>query len=184
MAKHGFLIESNIMAKDVDSLNRFAVAEIDVDGGGLVALSAPEETGSDVWKAVAPTTGSLGGLWMAYNPSPRYLKTDGDLVFAGLSTDIRHYTNGAGQTFTVFKPKLGDEIVIPVSSVTTGTSAVKGDFIEAVNGTVQMSRVEKSTGATEGSTAFEVERIDKIPFPQAGIGEEYVSVIRAVCVQE
>ena len=52
---YGVLIESMIQAKNIDALNRSVKAEIDVDGGNLIALTAPTKQGDDVWVASAPT---------------------------------------------------------------------------------------------------------------------------------
>ena len=38
MARHGFMIEKRISAKDVEALNRSAKSVADIDGGMLVKL--------------------------------------------------------------------------------------------------------------------------------------------------
>ena len=83
---YGVLIESMIQAKNIDALNRSVKAQIDVAGGGLLALTAPTTQGDDVWTAAAPTTGNLGNLWIAYNPEVKYISVNGK-KFAGLSAD-------------------------------------------------------------------------------------------------
>ena len=183
MAK-GFLIESMIQAKNIDALNRSAISEIDVDGGCLVALTAPTVKGEDRWTASVPTTGALGGLWIAYNPSVKYTEVNGKM-YAGLSADPRDYTNIKNHTFDAFKPKVGDEIIVTIDDVDdTGAQAVAGDILESKNGQTKFTRVAGGTGATSGSTAFKVEWVDTVDFPQAGIGVEKVKAIKAVCVQE
>lgn len=184
MAK-GFLIESMIQAKNIDALNRSAISEIDVDGGCLVALTAPTVKGEDRWTASAPTSGKLGNLWMAYNPSVKYISINGK-QFAGLSEDIRDYTNKAGTTFDVFKLKKDDEVIISVDCVesTSQASVVAGDFLEAKAGQTTFTRVASGTGATAGSTALKVELVDTVDFPKASIGVDKVKVFKAVVVQE
>lgn len=184
MAKHSFLIESNIQAKDIDALNKYATATIDVDGGSLVALTAPTKKGNDVWTATAPTDGDLSDLWIAYNPSEKYVNVN-DKVYAGLSltVDVRDFTNIKNHTFTVFKPQIGDEIEIPVYAIVNGSELVQGDFIEATADTVQFTRVAKNTGATEGSMAFVVDSVWNTTFPQAGIGDEKEKMVHARRVQ-
>lgn len=180
----GFMIESEIAATNVGSYNKHALAQIDVDGGGLIALTPPDKQGSDVWTAAAPDANTLGSLWVAYNPSPKYAHW-ADKDFAGLSADIRDYTNLAGIPFTVFKPKLGDEIIVSIDNVdASGAAAVDGDILESKAGQTTYQRIPKATGATAGSTAFQIEWVGTQPFPRAKIGMDMVKVFRLVCIQE
>ena len=182
---YGFLIESMIQAKNIDALNRSVVSASDVAGGGLIALTAPTTQGNDVWTASAPAVGSLGGLWIAYNPEVKYTKVNGK-VYAGLSQDLRDYTNLAGETFDAFKPKVGDEIVITIDCIDSDTraAAVAGDILESKASQTLFTRVAAGIGATEGSTAFKIEWKGTIDFPKAGIGIEKVTAFKAVCIQE
>ena len=181
---YGVLIESMIQAKNIDALNRSVKAQIDVAGGGLLALTAPTTQGDDVWTAAAPATGNLGDLWIAYNPEVKYTKVNGK-VYAGLSADLRDYTNLAGEVYDAFKPKVGDEIVITVNGVdATSSSAVAGDILESKAGQTTFTRIAAGTGATEGSTAFKIEWVGSVDFPKAGIGIDKVKAFKAVCIQE
>lgn len=180
---HGLVNESKISAKDIDALNRSVVATVDVDGGNLIALTAPTEVGSDVWTAEAPKAGNLGGLWIAYNPTNRHIDVEGK-VFAGLTADERAYTNIAGKTFDAFKPVVGDEIEISVDAIDDVKSIVAGDYLEAKAGQTKWTRVAKATGATAGSTAVQVEYAVPHDFPKAGIGVEKVNFYRCVVVAE
>ena len=179
---YGVLIESMIQAKNIDALNRSVKANIDVDGGNLIALTAPTEQGNDVWTASAPITGKLGNLWIAYNPCVKYTVVNGK-KFAGLSADNRDYTNIKGEVFDAFKPVVGDEIIVTIDDVdATGASAVAGDILESKNGQTKFTRVAGGT-ATAGSTAFQIEWVGTVDFPKAGIGIDKVKVFKAVCVQ-
>lgn len=181
---YGFLIESMIQAKNIDALNRSVTSAVDVAGGGLIALTAPTAQGNDVWTASVPASGSLGNLWIAYNPEVKYTKVNGK-VYAGLSADVRDYTNLAGEVFDAFKPKIGDEIVITIDAVdATGASAVAGDILESKADQTTFTRVAAGTGATAGSTAFKIEWVGSIDFPKANIGIEKVKAFKAVCIQE
>ena len=40
MAKHGVLVESLISATNIDALQRSFKAEVEIDGGGVVSLTA------------------------------------------------------------------------------------------------------------------------------------------------
>lgn len=180
---NGVIIESRIQATNIDALNRTAQATVNVAGGGLVSLAESETQGNEVWTATAPDSGTLGGLWIAYNPA-EHLTVVGDKVFAGLSKDPRDYTNVANRPFDVFKPQVGDEIDITVDCVdSSASSAVKGDILESKAGQTTFQRIAKATGATVGSTAFRIEYVGVLPFPQGGIGMEQVKMFRCVCIQ-
>ena len=184
MAKHGVLIESMIQAKNIDALNRSVISTVDVDGGNLIALTAPTVKGEDRWTASVPATGGLGGLWIAYNPSVKYTEVNGKM-YAGLSADPRDYTNIKNHTFDAFKPKVGDEIIVTIDDIDeTGTQAVAGDILESKADQTKFARVAGGTGATSGHTAFKIEWKGTIDFPKAGIGVDKVVAFKAVCVQE
>ena len=180
---NGVIVESRIQATNIDALNRTAKAAVDVAGGGLVALTASGTQGNEVWTAAAPASGSLGGLWIAYNPSEHLTKV-GDKFFAGLSADPRDYANIAGRPFDCFKPVVGDEIDITIDCVdASGSSVVAGDFLESKAGQTTFTRAAASSNATAGSTAFKVEYVGTAPFPAGSIGMEQVKMFRCVCVQ-
>lgn len=180
---NGVIVESRIQATNIDALNRTAQAQIDVAGGGLIALAESKVQGNEVWTATAPASGSLGNLWIAYNPSEHLTNVNGKF-FAGLSKDPRDYANLAGRPFDCFKPVVGDEIDITVDCVdNTAASVVAGDILESKAGQTTFTRVAATTGATAGSTAFRVEYVGVKPFPAGGIGMEQAKMFRCVCVQ-
>ena len=180
---NGVIVESRIQATNIDALNRTAKAAVDVAGGGVVALTASGAQGNEVWTAAAPAAGSLGGLWIAYNPSEHLTKVGGKF-FAGLSEDPRDYVNIAGRPFDCFKPAVGDEIDITIDCVdASGSSVVAGDILESKANQTTFTRVAASTGPTSGSTAFKVEYVGTAPFPAGSIGMEQVKMFRCVCVQ-
>lgn len=183
---YGVLVESMIQAKNIDALNRSVVCSTaDVDGGNLIALSAPTTQGNDVWTATVPATGGLNGLWIAYNPCVRYTVVNGK-KFAGLSADDRDYTNIKGEIFDAFKPVIGDEIIVTIDDIdeTTGASATAGDILESANGQTKFTRVAGATGATANHTAFKIEWVGNLQFPKGGIGVDSVKAFKAVCIQE
>lgn len=185
---NGIMIESRIQATNIDALNRSVVGTIDVAGGGLVSLTAPNKQGEDRWTLAAPAAGSLGELWMMYNPT-EHLTVVGTganaKYFSGLSEDPRDYTNLATRSAVAFKPKVGDEVVITIDAIdASGAQSVAGDFLESKAGQTTFARIAAATGATAGSTAFQIEWVGNLPFPQGGIGMEFVKAFKAVCVQE
>ena len=179
---YGVIVESRIQATNIDALNRTAKCADAVAGGGLVALTPSGVQGDEVWTAEAPDA-ELGGLWMAYNPAEHLTEVNGKF-FAGLSKDPRDYANIANRPFDCFKPQVGDEIDITIDCVdATGADAVAGDILESKAGQTTFTRVAAATGATAGSTAFDIEYVGTAPFPMAGIGMEQVKMFRCRCVQ-
>ena len=184
MAYNGVLIESRIMATNNDALNESAVCTVaDIPGGGLVHLEASDKKGDFVKVATLPAAGKMGDLWVAYNPSEHLTEINGKM-FSDLSADPRDYVNIKGRTFGVFKPVANvDEIVITAECIVDASEVVKGDILESTSGDARLTRVAGATGATAGSTAFKVMRVEAIPFPQAGIGQAYVKAFFVKCVQ-
>ena len=185
MAYGTIIAESRIQAYDINAFNRSCKhATADVDGGNLVALTASTTAGDNVWTATTPATGALGSLWMAYNPSVRLTEVN-DGFYAGLSADERAYTNIAGRVFDVFKPKVGDEVHLTIDCIdASGADAVAGDFLEGKNAQTKLQRIAALTGATSGSTSFEIIRVETQPYPRAGVGMEFAKKFVCICVQE
>ena len=186
MAKYGTIIaETRIAAYNVDMLNRSAIhSTADVDGGNLVSLTSSTTAGNDVFTAATPTAQTLGGLWMAYNPSVRLTELN-DQFYAGLSADERDYTNIAGRVFDVFKPQKGDIIALSLETIdASGANAVAGDILESKASQTKFQRIAAVTGATSGSTAFKIMRVETQPYPQAGVGMEMAKKFIVECIQE
>lgn len=175
MAKKGFIYETQIAAKDVDALNRFAVASVDVDGGTLVSLGTKTD---DVFAATVATDGTDGGLWMAYNPSEHFTEI-GDNIYAGesLNVDPREYTNLAGRTFDVFKPQVGDLIGFTAPNIKEGETVAVDSYLE-----IGADGFEVKASATASTTSFKVVGIEDVPFPNAGIGYEVAKKYVTECV--
>ena len=161
MARHGFMIEKRINAKDVEALNRSAKSVADIDGGMLVKLG---EYADGVWNVTKATDGE--GLYMAYNPSEHFTNVNGRL-FAGLTKDPRDYTNLTGRTFDIFKLTKGDIVGITAELIKTSDvdSVAKGKFLEQ-----GADGYEKKDSATASTTSLKVIDIETLPFPNNGNG--------------
>lgn len=162
---HGFIIENELMARDVDSLNKYAVSAIAVDGGCPVALTAPTGRNS-VWTATASADGK--GVAIAYNPEEKYIAVEGK-VFAGakLSSDVRDFTNVAGRTFDVFLPQKGDRMTISAKCVDGTTTLEAGNILETKADNAIWAKVNSHTA---GKTALVIDAVINKQFPNAGIG--------------
>ena len=179
---YGFMIESRIAATNIDALNRSAVSTtVDVAGGGLVSLTAPEVQGEDRYTATAPAAGKLTNLWMAYNPSYHVVTTPNipNGQFAGLSIDPRAFTNPMNRTFSIFKPVKYDNIVVSVDAV-SGENIARGTILEGAANSTLLTKVAQHTA---GNTAFVVEWQGVLPFPQAGIGNYFYTGYKIECIE-
>lgn len=184
---YGFIDETDIAARNVGSYNRYGVGSFDIAGGGLAHLVAPTKQGEDRWTMEMPTAETVKNLFVAYNPSLRQLEAgaEGRLRLAGVSIDPRDFKYFKNETVDFFKPKVGDQITVSIDCFDdTGAAAVRGDFVQGKAGQYLYTRIPEATGATAGVTAFQVEWVGTKPFPKAGIGMDYVKMIKLVCVQE
>ena len=184
---HGLIIEAQLAADNIDTLNRHVVSSTaDFDGGNLMELKPINAVGDDRYTATVPV--ATTGLWVAYPAQQRFIDVDGRR-FAGLTVDERAYTNLQGETFNAFKPKVGDTMSFSIDDLDADSQALiasieAGDILEAKTGQKTLTRVAKATGATANTTAFEIKYIHYELFPKAGIGNERVPFFRVVCVQE
>ena len=131
---NGILIQSAVMAKDVDSLNRAVVAAVDVQNGSVLNLTgySTDAGEGEVWSAEAPATATLTSLWMAY--SPEVVVTDGK--YKGLDVDTRNFVNTSGEVFDAFKPQIGDIVTMTADAI--GGTKSTNTFIVATDGELKL----------------------------------------------
>lgn len=106
------LVQTHVMAMDVDALNRVGVydgANID-NGTALVCGVQSTNAGQKHVFSVTPASSVAKDLWMAYSPEV-VTTVDGTLYFRGLDVDPRNFTNIAGKPFDMFKPVPGVDLI-------------------------------------------------------------------------
>ena len=106
------LVQTHVMAMDVDALNRVGVYnDADVDNGtALVCGVQSEDAKQKHVFTVTPASEVAKDLWLAY--SPEVVSTaDGSLEFRGLDVDPRDFTNVKGRPFDMFKPVAGVDLI-------------------------------------------------------------------------
>ena len=106
------LVQTRVMAENVDALNRVGVyATADVDNGtALVCGVQSTDAKQKHVFSVTPASGVAKNLWLAY--SPEVISTmDGSLEFRGLDVDPRDFTNVKGRPFDMFKPVAGVDLI-------------------------------------------------------------------------
>jgi hypothetical protein len=113
---YGVLKLDSVVASNIDSYNRSAVSAIDFENGAVCYFTGKSSTAQqgEVWTAAAPITGKLTHLWMVYQPE--IVTTSSK--YKGLDPDVRNFINKAGEIFSVFKPNLGDLIILTPDAIT------------------------------------------------------------------
>ena len=130
---NGVVVQSRVQAKDNDALNRPFVCASDVMNGHVLNLTGYSTTAgeSEVWTGVAPTTGNLSNLWMAYSPEIVTVTSASGNEYRGLTPDPRDFTNIAGNVGDCFQPQVGDLITITGDGL-AGTKSTN-TFVVATN---------------------------------------------------
>lgn len=172
------LIEARVVAQNVDAYNKSARADVDVAGGNLVTLTPSGKQGDDVFTAKTPAAGD--DVWMAYNPSGKYIEDANGNRYAHLSADPRAYTNIAGDVFGVYKPQVNDEIIVTSDDVDDDTAIVGQFYTQGAGLTLFKAEDKPATGL-----AYEVASVDVLPFPpiKGQIGMTQQKAFHLVCVQ-
>lgn len=106
------LVQTHVMAMDVDALNRVGVyADADVDNGTALVCGVQSSDAKQKYVfEVEPATAVAKDLWLAYSPEV-VTTVDGSLEFKGLNADPRSYTNVKGIPFDMFKPVAGVDLI-------------------------------------------------------------------------
>lgn len=174
---HSVVIPSKYAAKDIDAYLRPVVAQQNMDNGYVFSLLS-KSTGSAVecWIPTVPTTGSLSGLWMAYEPEVPFL-TNGTNQYNGLGT-IQDFYTAASQVFTAFKPVVGDLIVVTADAFTSGTAPTAGQYAVAVNGAFTLT-AQATSGAGQ---SWALRQTTTIPFANGTIGSSNLTAYQLECV--
>jgi len=134
---YSVLVPNQIMAKNVDSLNRSAVCASNVENGNLLVLASKSATAgeSEVWTATVPSTSAgLTGLWMAYEPEV-VVTVSGSSQYKGLDPNPQNFINLAGDVFSAFKPQLGDIVQITADGLSGTYIAGTTTHVNAVDTT-------------------------------------------------
>jgi len=139
MATHAVLHQDSVMAYDVGSLNRSAVAAADLDNGNVFYFSAKSTTAGEgeVWTVAQPATGSLTALWMAYSPEISLTTGEGGSQYKGLSPDPQDFYNASTLVFDAFSLKIGDLITVTADAL-AGTKSTN-TFVEATDGSYELT---------------------------------------------
>ena len=152
MAK-SVLIPCSIAADHVGSYVKSGKhATVAVENGHVVLRGAKSTTAgeSDVYVTTTPATANLaaGDYYIVYDsPIPTV-----DSKYKGITDDPREFSIPATKTFSMFKPQVGDEIIITVDGL-TGTKS-SNTFVVPADGTTLLTW---AANASSTSIGFELE---------------------------
>ena len=167
------LIAGEIAAKNIDSLNKFGKAKFDVENGHVVALGgkSTEKNEAFVYTVNKPANVATDIFYMVNEPVNVLVNGK----YSGLTDDPREFYIPDGKVFTMYKPMVGDEIVITE------------DGIEGAKG--NNTYVVPEGGKTKLKWAAEAD-VSGVSLAYKYVGDTYVSIgnerveaYRFICVK-
>ena len=188
MSKHGLILDNEIMARDVESLNIDYVAEFDVDGGNFIAVGKKASTSDErVTATKISATTEADEIAISYNPLKAETILSNGMAVRNLSVDPRNYTNNAGETSCAFYPQIHDVVTFTDDALDTTEALGVGKYIVEDNGELQ-GKVVATLG--ENPTYRKVFKIISVkasvglfPCEKGKIGFSKQGIARAVCVK-
>jgi hypothetical protein len=170
---YSVLIAGEIAAKNIDSLNKFGKAAVAVENGHVVALGNKSTTKgeNDVYNVNVPATATLATDIFYMVNEPVNVLVNGK--YSGLTDDPREFNIPAGKKFTMYKPMIGDEVVITAD----GLAGTKGNntYVVPADGATKLTWAANGTGV---SLAYKY-----VGDTYVSIGNERVTAYRFICVK-
>lgn len=170
---YSVLIAGEIAAKNIDSLNKFGKANFAVENGHVVALGEKSTAKNEafVYTVNKPATATLATDIFYMVNEPVDVLVNGK--YSGLTDDPREFNIPAGKVFTMYKPMVGDEVVITVD----GLAGIKGSntYVVPADGTTKLTWAADGTGV---SLAYKY-----VGDTYVSIGNERVPAYRFICVK-
>jgi len=169
MANHGVLIGNKYLAKDNDVLVRPVVSASAIDNGYVFNLLSQSATAgqTEAWTATWPVTGSLVGLWMAYEPElPSAFA--GTKQYRGFGT-VQDFYNVAGQVFTAIKISVGDIYTMSIDVMSGVVST--GDYLVAADSAYQLAW---SAAGVNSTTIMKRLATTYMSLPDGSIGTQHI----------
>ena len=168
------LIAGEIAAKNIDSLNKFGKANFAVGNGHVVALGEKSTAKNEafVYTVKKPADIDLENDIFYMVNEPVNVLVNGK--YSGLTDDPREFNIPAGKKFTMYKPMIGDEVVIT-------EDGLAGD--KDNNTHVIPANSTKLTWATETEISDVSLAYKHVGDTYVSIGNERVTAYRFICVK-
>ena len=166
---YSVLIAGEIAAKNIDSLNKFGKANFAVENGHVVALGEKSTAKNEAFVYTVKKPANLATDIFYMVNEPVNVLVNGK--YSGLTDDPREFNIPADKVFTMYKPMVGDEVVITVN----GIDGNKNIYIAPDDDTTKLTWTDDITGV---SLAYKY-----VGDTYVSIGNERVSAYRFICVK-
>jgi len=172
---YSVLIAGEIAAKNIDSLNKFGKANFPVENGNVVALGEKSTAKNEafVYTVNKPASNTLATDIFYMVNEPVNVLVNGK--YSGLTDDPREFNIPAGKVFTMYKPMVGDEVVITEDGL-NGTK-VNDNYVYVVPSD-DTTKLTWATDASNVSLAYKY-----VGDTYVSIGNERVQAYRFICVK-
>jgi len=176
---YSILIPGEIAADNTDSLVKSAkYAAGAVERGNVFSLGALSTVAGEheVYIAATPATPTLATAIYYMVNEPAVVLVDGK--YSGLTDDESYFNIAAGKVFSVFKPKVGDEIILSADGIAGSINT----YIVPANGALELTWAAATTGV---SLAWEMIETTYIRVPEAAFynGRKVAYKFRCVVAQ-
>jgi len=170
---YSVLVAGKIAAKNIDSLDKFGKASVAVENGHVVVLDTKSNVKgeNDVYNVNVPATATLASDVFYMVNEPVNVLVNGK--YSGLTDDPREFNIPAGKVFTMYKPMVGDEVVITADGL-AGTKGANTHVVPA-DGTTKLTWAADASGV---SLAYKY-----VGDTYVSIGNERVTAYRFICVK-
>jgi hypothetical protein len=167
MTTYGVVEKLAVMAKDVDSLNRFAQSASDLSNGNVVQLltKSTDAGEGEVWVATAPATSSLNNLYMVAELGTVTIYGPDGTEYVGINSDPRNFYVKAGKTFSAFKLKVGDLIRFNNSDQVFAGTKSTNTYVNPTNAAFTLT-----WGATATASATSLKLVTDTDYISIGSG--------------
>jgi hypothetical protein len=175
---YSILEQLSVAGKNIDALNKSAkFSGSALENGNVVSLGALSTTSGeeDVFVAATPATATLATAiyWMVYEPPIPVT----DSAYVGLTDDPTKFNIAANKVFGVYKPKVGDEIIISTDGL--GGSKSSNTYIVPADNTAELTWASSTSGVT---LAYELLDTTTIKVPSSTFYGASIVAYRFRCV--
>ena len=174
MSDKAILILSSVAAKNVDAFNKSGKhATVAVENGNVVVIGDKSTTAGekDVFVCTTPATATLATdiFYMVYEAPVPVVSSK----YKGITDDPREFSIPAGDIFNMYKPQVGDEIILSDDGI-SGTK-LSNTHIAPANATCELTWTSDIGSVSLG---YKLEATTFI-----SIGNERVTAYKFTCVK-